>query len=78
MPRPLRRPATLAEAEPGLRELYSHEGQASFPVDFDSYENANVALQPEYAAQVRTADAPPRPFILYVFYQSIVHQSIFC
>jgi len=46
-------PATAAVAEPELRELYSHEGQPSFPVDFDNYENVNLASEAKYASPVQ-------------------------
>jgi iduronate 2-sulfatase len=46
--------ATVEEADPTMRELYSHEGQHSYPLDFDSFENVNLALEPSHASVVAT------------------------
>ena len=45
-------PATVSDADPTMRELYSHEGQRSYPLDFDSFENENLALDPKYESTV--------------------------
>ena len=37
-----------------MRELYSHEGQHSYPLDFDAFENENLALDPAKASVVAT------------------------
>lgn len=38
-------------------ELYSHKGQAPYPVDFDNYENVNVAADPSNAGVVQSLRA---------------------
>lgn len=43
---------SLSDADPTMRELYSHEGQHSYPLDFDSFENVNLALDPKHASAV--------------------------
>lgn len=45
-------PQTIGDADPTMRELYSHEGQRSYPLDFDSFENTNLALDAKYDSVV--------------------------
>lgn len=40
-------------APPALIELYDHREHRAFPVDFDGFENVNVANDPARAADVR-------------------------
>lgn len=45
-------PPSLSDADPTMRELYSHEGQHSYPLDFDSFENVNLVLDPQHESIV--------------------------
>merc|ERR1719253_1272154 len=39
------------------RELYDHRADPSFPVDFDSFENENLAEDPQYAGVIAELSA---------------------